>query len=178
MAAARLAAMSLPGVPMKSFRLSLLALVAGAALAAQAQNTAPRAPATAPASAPAAAAEGVIPNPEMERAGQTAAQGWLLLLDRKDWGTAWDASAAMFRQAVPLSAWMDGVPKLRDPLGAFVERAPATVVYKKTLPGRPAGDYVTAIFTSKFANKAQVEETVTTVREADGRWRVTGYTAR
>lgn len=153
---------------MKSFRLSLLALVAGVALAAQAQNTAPAAPAD----------NGAISNPEMERAGQTAAQGWLLLLDRKDWGTAWDASASMFRQSVPLSAWMDGVPKLRDPLGAFVEREPAAVVYKKTLPGRPAGDYVTAIFVSKFANKPRVEETVTTVREQDGRWRVTGYTAR
>lgn len=158
---------------MKSFRLSLLALLAGAAFAAQAQNTAPRAAAPA-----AAAANDAISNPEMERAGQTAAQGWLLLLDRKDWGTAWDASAGMFRQSVPLSAWMDGVPKLREPFGAFVEREAATVVYKKSLAGRPAGDYVTAIFVSKFANKAQVEETVTTVREPDGRWRVTGYTAR
>lgn len=156
---------------MKSFRLSLLALVAGVALVAQAQNTAPATPA-------APASNGGVSNPEMERAGQTAAQGWLLLLDRKDWGTAWDASASMFRQSVPLPAWMDGVPKLRDPFGAFVEREPAAVVYKRSLPGRPAGDYVTAIFVSKFANKARVEETVTTVREPDGRWRVTGYTAR
>ena len=54
----------------------------------------------------------------------------------------------------------------------------AQAVRRRARPGRPAGDYVTAIFVSKFANKAQVEETVTTVRETDGRWRVTGYTAR
>jgi hypothetical protein len=157
---------------MKSFRLGLLALVA-AAFSAQAQIKPPAAPATA-----AAPANDAISNPEMERAGQNAAQGWLLLLDRKDWGTAWDTSSAMFRQSVPLPAWMDGIPKLREPLGAFVEREPAEAVYKKTLAGRPAGDYVTVIFVSKFANKPQVEETVTTVREPDGRWRVTGYTAR
>jgi hypothetical protein len=160
---------------MKCFRLTLLAFVAGATFAAQAQL---RPSTAAPAAAQAAPANDVVSNPEMERAGQQAAQGWLLLLDRKDWGTAWDISASMFRQSVPLPAWMDGVPKLREPMGAFVEREPAGVMYKKTLPGRPAGDYVTAVFVSKFANKPQVEETVTTVREPDGRWRVTGYTAR
>jgi hypothetical protein len=51
-------------------------------------------------------------------------------------------------------------------------------VYKSKLAGRPDGDYVTVIFASKFAKKADVEEVITTVREPDGRWRVTGYTAR
>jgi hypothetical protein len=168
-----------------SFRPTLLALGLATAFTAHAQlkprtDTAPRAPA--PAAAPAAqqpaANAGAIANPEFEKAGQTAAHAWLLLLDRKDWGTAWDASSTVFRQNVPLGTWMDNVPKLRDPFGAFVERQPAEVVYKKTLPGRPDGDYVTAIFVSKFDKKPEVVETVTTVRESDGRWRVTGYTAR
>jgi hypothetical protein len=158
---------------MKSFRLSLLALVAGAAFSAQAQI-----PAAVVAQAAPAAPNDAISNPDMERAGQIAAQGWLLLLDRKDWGSAWDASSSVFRQTVPLSAWMDGIPKLREPFGNFVEREPGPAYYKKTLPGRPAGDYVTALFVSKFSNKPDVEETVTVVREPDGRWRVTGYTAR
>lgn len=168
-------------------RLSLLALGLAAAFAAQAQlkpryEAPPRlaAPAT---TAPTAAAQparpaGAIPNPELEKAGQNAAHAWLLLLDRKDWGTAWDASSAVFRQNVPLATWMDNVPKLREPFGAFIERQPAEVMYKKTLAGRPEGDYVTAAFVSKFDKKPDVVETVTTVREADGRWRVTGYTAR
>ena len=159
---------------MKS-RLSLLALslvlCAGAAQAQQ-RPAAPAAP------APAAANDGVVSNPEFEKAGQTAAHAWLLLLDRRDWGTAWDASSNMFRQAVPLGAWMDNVPKLREPFGVFQERQPAESLYKKSLPGRPDGDYVTSHFVSKFDKTAQVIETVTTVREPDGRWRVTGYTAR
>jgi hypothetical protein len=159
-----------------------------AATAAPAQNPTQRfsapsilPPAGAAPAAPAQPATQAAPaseNAALEKAGQTAAHAWLLLLDRKDWGTAWDASSGMFRQTVPLPAWMEGIPKLRDPLGAFVERQPAGAVYKKTLAGRPDGDYVTVLFTSKFANKEQVEETVTTVREPDGRWRVTGYTAR
>jgi hypothetical protein len=171
---------------MMSLRLSLLALGLAFAFTAHAQDkpkaetkpkaaSAPRAPAAQPAAKP---NNGGIAHPEFEKAGQTAAHAWLLLLDRKDWGTAWDASSAVFRQSVPLGTWMDNVPKLRDPFGNFVERQPAEVVYKKTLPGRPDGDYVTAIFVGRFDKKPDVVETVTTVREPDGRWRVTGYTAR
>lgn len=156
-------------------RLTVLALglaLAATAAMAQGKSAAPSAPAQPQAPA------GIISDPDMEKAGQTAAHAWLLLLDRKDWGTAWDASSMTFRQSVPLPSWMDGIPKLRDPFGPFVERQPMGAAYKKTLPGRPDGDYVTVVFASKFANKADVQETVTTVRDADGRWRVTGYTAR
>lgn len=157
-----------------SFRRSLVAAgLAACALAAQAQ--APAKPAAAAASASAPADSGIVSNPEYEKAGLTAAQAWLILLDRKDWGTAWDASSQVFRASVPLGTWMDNVPKLREPFGAFVEREPGVALYKKSLPGRPAGDYVTVAFTSKFANKDKVIESVTTVRESDGHWRVTGY---
>jgi hypothetical protein len=162
-----------------SFRRSLLAAsVLACALAAQAQ-TQPKTAAAAPApAAPAAADNGIISNPDYEKAGLNAAHAWLLLLDRKDWGTAWDASSQVFRAAVPLGTWMDNVPKLREPFGAFIEREPGVAIYKKSLPGRPAGDYVTVAFTSKFANKDKVIESVTTVRESDGHWRVTGYGAQ
>lgn len=166
-----------------SFRLSLLAVGLAVAASASHAQLKPRADGAAKPAAPAAAQqpalpEGAIKNPDMEKAGQTAAHAWLLLLDRKDWGSAWDASSGMFRQSVPLGAWMDNIPKLRDPFGKFVERQPAEVVYKKTLAGRPDGDYVTSTFVSKFDKKKDVLETVMTVREPDGRWRVTGYTAR
>ena len=166
-----------------TIRLAALAAALGlaAATTAQAQlkpppgGAAPAAPAAAAAPAP---APGTVSNPEAEKAGQLAAHAFLLLLDRRDWGSAWDASSAMFRQSVPLGTWMDGIPKVREPFGAMVERQPGQALYKKTLPGRPDGDYVTVNFLTKFDKNPQVVETVTTVREPDGRWRVTGYTAR
>jgi hypothetical protein len=160
----------------------LLAVALAGAAQAQTRPARPApapAPAAAPSPAPAApAAQGPAapsPHAEQEQAGQLAAHGWLSLLDRRDWGTAWDASSAVFRQNVPLPAWMDGIPKVRAPLGALVERKMADVGYRTTLPGRPDGEYVTVIFMSKFDKKEQVEEMVTTVRDTDGRWRVTGY---
>ncbi len=94
-----------------------------------------------------------------------------------DWGSAWENSSAVFRGSVPLATWMDGIPKVREAMGTFVERTPANSAYKTTLEGRPAGEYVTVIFASKF-DKKELQEVVTTVREADGKWRVTGYSTR
>lgn len=133
---------------------------------------APAAPSAQPASAPATAGQR-----EKAAAGALAAGGWLVLLDRRDWGRAWEASSTVFRGTVPLATWMDGIPKVREPLGALVERTQAEAVYKTTLQGRPDGEYVTVIFDAKFERK-QVQEIVTTVRDTDGKWRVTGYSTR
>jgi len=156
------------------------AIAAGAlafSLAAQAQlKPSPGARTAAPAAAASAPAPAANPaNAEKENAGRMAAQGWLMLLDRRDWGTAWDSSSAMFRQSVPLPNWMDAIPKVREPFGKLVDRQPADAMYRTSLQGRPDGEYVTVIFQSKF-DKQEVREVVTTVRENDGRWRVTGYT--
>lgn len=115
-------------------------------------------------------------NPEKEAEGRLAAQGWLVLLDRKDWGRAWETTASAFRGKVALGSWMDAIPKVRDPLGTLVERVPYETAFKTTLQGQPAGEYVTVVFQTKFSNR-QVAEVVTTTRDTDGKWRVTGYKA-
>ena len=159
-----------------SFRLAVLAMALATAVGAQAQirpyGKSGAAAAAAPAAAPAPAS--TSPTAAEENAGKLAAQGWLALLDRQDWGTAWDASSAVFRQSVPLGNWMDAIPKVRQPYGALVERQASEPVYKTSLPGRPDGQYVTVMFLSQYKNQ-QVQELITTVREPDGRWRVTGY---
>jgi hypothetical protein len=168
-------------------KLSISTLVALAAVlftaGASAQMKLPRS--VQPAATPAAQAPAAKPaeaaaqdaNAEKEAAGKLAAGGWLVLLDRGDWGRAWETSSSMFRASVPLATWMDGIPKAREPFGNVVERTPAQSAYKTTLEGRPPGDYVTVIFDTQF-DKKKAEEVVTMVREADGKWRVTGYSTR
>jgi hypothetical protein len=138
-------------------------------------TSAPAAPSAQPAATAAPAPDAA--DREKAAAGILAAGGWLLLLDRRDWGRAWEASSMVFRGTVPLATWMDGIPKVREPLGPLVERNQAEAVYKTRLQGRPDGEYVTVVFDSKFERK-QVQEIVTTVRDADGKWRVTGYSTR
>jgi hypothetical protein len=113
-----------------------------------------------------------------EADGQLAAAGWLLMLDLKNWGGAYEAASQSFRNLVQIGQWMDSIPGVRAPFGAFENRTLARVVYKTTMPGRPDGEYITSIFTSDFADKKGVEEMVTTVQDADGKWRVVGYAPR
>jgi len=140
-------------------------------------------PVSVPAPAPATAAPAPEVQPadettQKENAGRLAALGWLMLLDRKDWGTAWENAGQVFRTQVPIAAWMDAIPKVREPLGPLAGRDPVETAYKTALPGRPAGDYVTVVFASRFANKPDLQEIVTTARDTDGRWRVLGYSTR
>jgi hypothetical protein len=146
---------------MRTFSRRNVLLATGAALAASAART--------------ALAQATTSDKEAE--GRLAAQGWLVLLDRKDWGRAWETTASAFRAKVPLGTWMDAIPKVREPFGDLVERTPVDTVFKTSLQGQPAGEYVTAVFQTKFANR-QVAEVVTTVHEPDGKWRVTGYSAQ
>lgn len=159
---------------MKASHLTLLALAAlMAAAGASAQLKAPVANPTAT-----SATTGNDTEADKAAAGQLAAAGWLVLLDRRDWGRAWESTSSVFRSTVPLPAWMDAIPKARGPLGAFIERTPDEANYRSSLEGQPVGDYVTSIFKSKFAVNPNAKEVVTTVREPDGKWRVTGYSTR
>ena len=157
-----------------AFALVIFAGTASAQLKLPRDTPQPSAPAAAPAQAPAKADAATA---EKEAAGKLAAAGWLLLLDRRDWGRAWETASSVFRGMVPLATWMDAIPKVREPFGTLVERAPGESAYKTTLEGRPACEYVTSIFLSKF-DKRELQEVVTTVRDTDGKWRVTGYSTR
>src|SRR4051812_36951634 len=84
------------------------------------------------------APEGVHIDSEKEQQGKLAATGWIGLLDQRDWGTAWERSAKLFRQNVPLGTWMDNMPKVRATFGNLVERQVAGVVYRTSLPGQPS----------------------------------------
>ena len=54
------------------------------------------------------------------------------------------------------------------------KREVVEAIYKTSMPGRPEGQYVSVMFATKY-EKQNVQEIVTTVREADGRFRVIGY---
>lgn len=162
-------ALILQAFPFSRLAPALLAgIVVTAAGAAYAQQAASQ-----PAAVPQAQAEPAS-DPQKESAGKLAAQAWLVLLDRRDWGTAWDSASSGFKQTVPLGSWMDNIPKVREPLGALKERQPGDAVYKTSLPGRPAGHYVTVAFASSF-EQGEVNEVVTTQLDGDGRFRVLGY---
>jgi Protein of unknown function (DUF4019) len=109
-----------------------------------------------------------------ELAARAAAEKWLAILDAGDYGKAWDQSAKAFRENVKREQWVESLPKTRGALGAAKSRNVEVSSFKPSLPGMPAGDYVTVRFSTNFEKKNDAQELVTLVHE-DGVWRPLGY---
>jgi hypothetical protein len=58
-----------------------------------------------------------------------------------------------------------------EPAGAPL----AANTYKTSLPGAPDGEYVVIAYETSFDKKQAATETITPMKDADGRWRVSGY---
>lgn len=108
----------------------------------------------------------------------TGAQAWLAHVDAGRSGESWDEAAAFFRESIPKVQWQTALDKARDPLGVVVARKLRSATYAHALPGAPAGDYVVIQFDTRFENRPQSTETVTSMREKDGSWKVAGYLIR
>ena len=104
------------------------------------------------------------------------ARDWLALVDRGDAKAARDRAAVKFREAAPEDRWAKALAAQRGPRGAVVQRTLASTRFERTFPGAPDGDYAVLAFRTAFANQSGGTETVTLEREADGVWRVVGYT--
>jgi hypothetical protein len=106
---------------------------------------------------------------------QVAARDWLAIADRGDGGATWDAAGKQFRGAITRERWTEALAGVRNPLGPVATRTVQSTTFRKSVPGAPKGEYVTVLFRTSFANKADGGETVTLEHEPDGQWRVVGY---
>ncbi len=118
-----------------------------------------------------AAAQGT----EREKAGTAATGKWLALVDSGNYGQSWKEAAQYFRDAVTEAKWAQTLEQVRDPLGKLVSREVKSAVNKTSLPGAPDGEYVLIEFQASFENKKSAIETVTSMLEKDGTWRIAGY---
>lgn len=110
-----------------------------------------------------------------ESAAVAAATAWLKLVDARQYGASWDGAARLFRDAVSRRDWERSLSAVRSPLGKLVSRRAFSKRYVESLPGAPDGKYVIIQYESSFENKKAAIETVTPMRDQDGRWRVSGY---
>lgn len=104
-----------------------------------------------------------------------AAESWLGLVDKGEFGKSWDQSAALFRAAVTKDEWEQSLNIARTPLGKKKSRSVVSTQFSTSLPGAPDGEYVVIQFASSFASKESAIETVTPMKDPDGAWRVSGY---
>jgi hypothetical protein len=111
-------------------------------------------------------------------AAQAAAHSWLTLVDWGRYGESWDSAAAFFRKAVTRPAWEDALRKARTPFEPFGERQLVGAAYRTVLPQAPPGQYVVLEYRTVARRGKKVLETVTPMKDEDGRWRVAGYFIR
>ena len=119
--------------------------------------------------------QAVAANPAAEKEAARAANKWLALVDGGKYAKSWETAATYFKTAVTKDQWQASLTATRKPLGRANYR---TLKYKKfttTLPGAPDGEYVVFQFETWFQNKKSAIETVTPMRDEDGKWRVGGY---
>jgi hypothetical protein len=113
-----------------------------------------------------------------EAAADSAAIAWLGLVDAGEYAQSWATSAQVFRNAISQQGWVSRVSAVRDPLGAVKSRRISSSRFRRSLPGAPDGEYVVIQFSTRFEHKAAATETVTPMKEPDGRWHVSGYYIR
>lgn len=110
-----------------------------------------------------------------EAAAVRAAEDFLALVDQGRYGKSWDVAADLLVSRVPKKEWKRTLAGIRPPFGKLTRRAVMSHQFMTSAPGAPDGEYVMILFSTSFANKSAAMETVTTVLEDDGTWRVAGY---
>lgn len=112
---------------------------------------------------------------DAEKKAVKAAESWLGLVDAGEYAKSWDQSSELFRNAITKEKWEQSLHAARRPFGALVSRKVKSTQYATALPGAPDGEYVVIQFTTTFENKKSAVETITPMKDPDGRWRVSGY---
>ena len=110
-----------------------------------------------------------------EKDALQAAEEWLMLIDASDFGASWDNAAALFKKAITKEQWEKAILPIKSAMGDLISRKVKSVKYTDSLPGAPDGEYVVIQFSSSFTNKKSAIETVTPMKDPDGKWRVSGY---
>ncbi len=112
------------------------------------------------------------------RPATAAAEAWLAAVDAGRYGESWDEAAPLFQEAIARDPWEVALVAARAPLGMPIARKLASATYTRQLPNAPDAEYVVIQYRTRFDNRALVVETITPMRQKDGRWRVAGYYLR
>ncbi|MGA2806979.1 MAG: DUF4019 domain-containing protein [Terracidiphilus sp.] len=110
-----------------------------------------------------------------KEAANQAAQSWLALVDRGDYGASWREASSFFQSKVSEADWETALKQVRAPLGVASNRTLLVAEFQTDLPNAPKGEYVILQYKTEFAGSGAVVETITPMLDKDGKWRVSGY---
>ncbi|MBX7208513.1 MAG: protein kinase [Verrucomicrobiaceae bacterium] len=101
---------------------------------------------------------------------ESVSRTWLAIMDRGEYGDAWQAAHASFQKAVTSKLWTEKGLAIRTPLGGVVSR-------ELSADSQPSvgGKVATVKFKSRFDGMSEANETVTLAKDETGAWRATSY---
>jgi len=102
---------------------------------------------------------------------RAATERWFKLMDAEDYSAAWKTSATGVHE-LPQFAWTTLMGAVHSPLGAFKSRKFKGATVNRSSPEKPGAVSITLAYESRYEKSPHVDETVTTVHEKDGVWRV------
>jgi len=103
------------------------------------------------------------------------AEHWLQAMDSRRYADGWAESATVVREGRTEQDWVQEFGAPREALGKPVIRELKKAEYSTRVRGAPEGEYVTAVYLTKFTNvPPAVVETVLLAKE-NGSWRIGGY---
>jgi hypothetical protein len=114
-------------------------------------------------------------NETAQRKAVEADNAWLTLIDNSQYTKSWETAAELFKNAVSKEQWNQSLTAVRKPLGKVIKRSVISQQYATSLPGAPDGEYVVIRYETSFEKKKSSIETVTSMLDRDGKWRVSGY---
>lgn len=116
-------------------------------------------------------------DPQVSEARRVASE-WLTVVDADNATASYAAAANKFRQAMTQEQWAAALSQARTQFGALQRRTFAGAQKGDEMQNKPEGEFVVLFFRSGFAKRESVTEQVLMEREADGKWRIIGYSLR
>jgi D-alanyl-D-alanine carboxypeptidase len=103
-----------------------------------------------------------------KRTFEAPVMAWLHLIDAGKFAESWDGISAELKAKYTRSAWPDAMKPFLNRTGSFKDRQLKSIV-------RTDDRTITVDFMSRFSKLPVARETVSLKREADGQWRIGGY---
>ncbi|MGC2425367.1 MAG: DUF4019 domain-containing protein [Nitrospirota bacterium] len=100
---------------------------------------------------------------------------WLNLVDSGKYNESWDAAGEYFKSMITKEDWVTTIAGVKEAFGGVRYRKLISSRSATSLPGAPDGQYVVTRYKSSFAHKKKAIETITSMKDNDGVWRVVGY---
>lgn len=104
-----------------------------------------------------------------------SAEAWFSLLDQGKYDECFESASTYLKKATQKATLSQNFSGILKPLGKLLSRELFSITFYKELPGSPDGQYVTLQYAVHFENKNQGIETVTSMLEKDGSWKISGY---